>query len=436
MEKVRTLNFNWLIWLMIVSSSMIVIQFSGRTLFLFLQIIFCLVVAIGTSKIAFFRFKEINLIFIFMLVTALSAWIGDLPDSYKKAALVVTVYMIPMYFSAAYVYMLMKRDNKMLSVIVRAIKLMCLIQIVWVLIQYVLHTFFGIDINQILFTDVFRFVENASFYRNWVYYPSGLTWHSAVLAPAFVLAIVLFDSLPIRFLALVAVFLCGNSTAVVGAVIAILLLIIYEIGQRKVTFKFRVSTIISIFGLLIVGGIVLYQFNIFEIASDRIVHLWVRLMDPQSDSSTSAHLGYYSDYLKVLNESPMFQALFGYGEGTSGYPITVMYNRYTTLGNWSVESDIINLLISRGIVGFVLFYYFIFYIALKGMKIDFRYFVVVVSIFVQGFGYNVQWDYVFFLEILMFCSIKLNLNFFESYKLVKTNRGSEGEMNLDGQLQR
>ena len=39
-----------------------------------------------------------------------------------------------------------------------------------------------------------------------------------------------------------------------------------------------------------------------------------------------------------------------------------MYGRYDELGNWAVECDIINILLSRGIVGFVSYYFFLFYI--------------------------------------------------------------------------
>ena len=72
------------------------------------------------------------------------------------------------------------------------------------------------------------------------------------------------------------------------------------------------------------------------------------------DSSTSAHLVYYLIYPRIVSESSISQILFGYGYNCSGFIFSVIDNRYN-LGNWSVESEIMDRLYSLGIVGFLLY---------------------------------------------------------------------------------
>ena len=163
---------------------------------------------------------------------------------------------------------------------------------------------------------------------------------------------------------------------------------------------------------MVVGVVAAYKIGLFEIIISKFTFLFNRLFASQKDASTAAHFAYYSDYDKVLKSSTLLQIFFGYGHGCSGYPYSVLYNRYTDLANWAVECDVINILVSRGIFGFITHYYLLFYIMIKGQKIDYRYAAVIISIFIQGIGYNVQWDYVMFIELVLFLTIKLKINFF------------------------
>ena len=89
-----------------------------------------------------------------------------------------------------------------------------------------------------------------------------------------------------------------------------------------------------------------------------------------------------------------------------------IYGRYSGLGNWAIECDIVNILVNRGIVGFALFYLFIFRMIVKGWKINKRYSIVAIAIFIQGFGYNVQWEYITLMEIVFYYCICNKIDFF------------------------
>ena len=125
--------------LMMVVSSMVVLQFGGRELFLLLQIVFCVYMALTTWKLGVIRYAAINGIFLELIVCAISAMTGNLPYSYKKAAVVMTVYMIPFYFAVYYMQSMLEHDVRFLPVLRRAIKVMCLIQLCWIPLQYILY---------------------------------------------------------------------------------------------------------------------------------------------------------------------------------------------------------------------------------------------------------------------------------------------------------
>ena len=90
----------------------------------------------------------------------------------------------------------------------------------------------------------------------------------------------------------------------------------------------------------------------------------------------------------------------------------MLNGRDTVQQSWSVECDFVDLLISRGIFGFVAFYYFMLYIAVKGFKIDKLYTIAIIVIMIEGIGYNVQWAYVFFIELILFACVKAKISFF------------------------
>lgn len=412
-KQASTLKLNWLVCLMMVLSSMVVLQISGRTAFLFLQIFFCGVMLINRKSVSFFTDPLINLIFVELIICAFSACIGDMYYSYKKAAVVMTIYALILYFAATYLHSMMKTDPKTLPAFVRGIRIMCLVQLAWIPLQYVLHKGFGIDINQKLFVDTLHLLDNASFIRSWVYYPSGLTWHSAVLAPTLVLAFILFKSPYIRALILVDALICGNSTTLIGVALCAVLCFIFWIPANPKGLRIKKATMVALLLMAVGGGIVLLTTDLLESLLSSVTYLYQRLFGDIGDTSTEAHLGYYLDYFKILKTSTPMQILFGYGEGCSGYPITVMYDRYAGVDNWSIESDVVNLIVSRGIAGFLLYYWFLFYIAFKGLRRDPRYFAFMFPVLVQGFGYNVQWDYVFLIELVMYMTLKTDMNFFE-----------------------
>jgi len=400
--------------LVILFSSLVVLQFHGKTMFIILQILLCGAVFLYSGKVCFFKKSIINVIYINFFFSIISALLGNMYPSYKKAAVVMVIFLFPTYFIAAYLDQKRNFKIRYVELFVKAFKLMCLIQLFWVVVQFVLYKGLRIDINKLIFVDTLHLLNKASFIRSWVYYPSGLTWHSAILAPMFVMAFVFFKNPLIRLLIIVDATICGNSTSLIGVVLCICILVFIQIRDNKVKSLIKAnSKIVAALIVVAVGAVVLIAVTDFgEYIVSRIQYLFERFSDSE-DESTAAHLTYYTDCIETMKECNVLQFLFGYGYGCSGFTITEKYHRFLSYGNWSIECDFVDIMISRGIIGFITYYLFLFEIFRKGIKIDKRYAAVIIPIVIEGLGYNVQWDYLFYIEVFMYIAIRHGVNIFE-----------------------
>lgn len=401
----------YFLYIMVIVSPMFVVQIKEKQLFLWLQILFVVIMFISYRR--FYIAKSIFIIGIFIepFIAAIFATTSSMPDVYRRAAINLPIMSIPLYCVVCYLYKMIKSKIDVISVIIKALKVAIVVEVVWFFVQLFLYKIVGIDINQIIFVDTLHTVTNASFIRDWVWYPSGLSWHSVVLAPLFVMGMLLFDNIFFRIVIVLEAFLCGNSTTLLGVMLCIMLLMIRTIYNQKI--EITTKKLVGIIIVVILVCIMASTPDIMDKLSQVIINLWTRLFGMDKDASTAAHLSYYSDYIHILKRSKLSQIIFGYGCGCSGYTITELYGRYSDVGIWAIECDYINILVSRGIVGFISYYSLLVYIMLKGLKIDVRYFIFIFVILFQGFGYNIQFDYLLLVEIIMFISIRENINFFE-----------------------
>lgn len=402
-------NVRHVLAIMVLVSPMLVMQINGKQLFLILQIVFMIVMTFKYKKISVIKSPLIIGIFAELFISGLFARFSSIPEYYKKTAIDLAIMLLPLYFVMCCIKELLKKGTNVTVVIVRALKAVVIIELIWIALQLFFYRIFAIDINKIIFVDTLHLVDNASFVRSWVWYPSGLSWHSAVLAPLFVIGYLFFDNMIIRILIVLASAFCGNSTTLLGVCLCALLLLAKNIRRLKIKKK----KILGIGCIIIVLIMVLCFTDLGNKLWEVAVNLWLRLFGTEKDASTTAHLGYYSDYIKIIKTSSFAQILFGYGYGCSGYTITSLYGRYAGGGTWAIESDYVDILVSRGIIGFLVYYAFLINILIKGKKIDIRYSIFMLVVLFQGFGYNIQFDYLFFIELFMFVCIKMNVNIFD-----------------------
>ena len=392
-------------------------QLFGLYFFIIFQTVLCVISFFRAKRKICFDKKDIViwLMLILSLISAFFVILSDMPDSYKIYSLIMTIVLIPSYLSYAYLKKEFKRNNTKFQICIKYLKIGFLVQIIIVPIQFILYKI-GIDINDLFFNKLLHLMENPTFFRQGTYHPSGFTWHSAMLAPLFVLAYLLFEKkMWVKILILLDAYLCGNNTALIGVLLTIILVSIHRVAFSSRIYKTSRKRIFS-FVLIILAFILIciLNRNITNSIIEKCNYLWIRIFEGSKDSSSAAHFSYYILYPEVLIRNTFLQSIFGTGYASSGYSISQISGQYASLKHWVTESDFIDILISRGLLGFIIYYIFLIQIAIRGKNVDYRYTVAMIVILLQGITYNVQFEYLFFIELILYACVDLKLNVFEA----------------------
>lgn len=375
----------------------------------------------GRGRLVFVRSSAVNAVAILLLITAVSGAFSNLPWSYKGYSLIMVAILALTYFAFAYIVDDVRAGALETDDVFRFIRIGFLVQILYLPVQYLLYKAVGFDVNRFLFRDLLHLMSEPTFFRQGAYYPSAFVWHSAVLAPMLVLALLMFDQLWIRAFIVVDAMLCGNNTALIGVLLAAMLLGFFWIAKRPKAVREKI--LITVIFFAAVGAVLIAAGGLWQKIAEKASYLVYRITATDQDSSSAAHASYYLLYPEVLKSNSLFANLFGTGYASSGFSITALNGQYAGLRHWVVESDIMDILISRGIVGFISYYFFLAVIAVRGFKIDRRYTIAVLVVALQGITYNVQFEYLFFIELIMFASAAFGKNFFAAPERKKTFAG-------------
>lgn len=413
--KVKSTSLtNILIVLLFAFASLDLFQYEGRTFFFYIGLIFTAYVIIVKNRGKLYVINDYLIVAIFLefFISGIFAQIGDMDAVYKKTAIVMPLLVLPIYFEVGLFDTMLCENRHVINWIIKGLKIACCVQFVYMPIQYIVYHVGGVDINKLLFEDTLGIVKGASFIRDWVWYPSGFTNHSAILAPLLILGIILFGNAYFRSLILLDAFISGSSSAIVGVCVTLFLLFFSGMLDRNRTNKVKKTAVLSVAAIAILLALGIMYTDLLSMLADKISYIMTRLFGDSKDSSTSAHLLYFYKYPYVFSKNTIIQNLFGCGYGCSGNIFSILDNR-VNIGSWSVESEIMDRIYSLGIVGFVLYYIFLIRILVKGYRIDRRYTIILIAIIIQGFGYNLQWDYVFLIEMIFYLCVKKEINFFE-----------------------
>ncbi len=427
-EKNRKGILEWtqgiLIFLFFALSTVFLMNVRGQYAYLYVAALIAVVAvvyAIVRRKAVILPSVLIPLVFLSLFSGWATSHFYPMPEAYTYAARIVPVLKLPYIFIIAYVYVRMKEDRSVLDAVVLGIKATVAVQLIWIPLQYAAYHKLGLDISDLVFNQWLHRDVVTLFVREGVYHPSGLAWHSGLIAPMFVIGFLMFKNPLIRIVLIMEAMIIGSSTAVAGVVAAAGLMILVAATHPKDTreewsesLKNTPKAVMVLFGALLIGAVAYVILSgMYQTAVDSVVRLVNRVIHSKSDGSARAHFGYFKQYFEIIKQAPLLNVLFGYGADCSGYPFQEYYSYYMSLSAYTIECDYVNIALNHGIIGFVLYYSMLGYIAVKGAKTDPRYLVFILCILLQGIGYNVQWDYVFVFELVLFASLKANVNFFD-----------------------
>ena len=387
----------YIFFLVVVFSTLVIFQVRNLTYFVILESVVVLLNVIVRRKLFFLPDRKINIIYLLLCVSLLNSYLfSSLPNSFKRGALVQFIILIPLWLIAAYIYNECKTDNKIIEYANKALKIMCCLQFIWCVFQFGTYAILKVDINDQVFVQILGLVNNASFFKYKILQPSGFSWHPSTLAPLVVLGFFLFSSPYMKILCIITALLSRNGTAIIGIGLALFVSII-ELAKKR-NKRIPKMYFLPVLIIFVVGCVLFLCTNIFDSVISQIVSLISRMLTSTAEISAMEHKRYYSSYPLIIKNSTVLQTLLGYGEGCSGYPFTQLYGQALSYSSWSVESDFINILISRGVFGFVAFYSFLTSAIWKGIKVNKKYGIVLSIFLLQGITYNIQTDGVFLLK--------------------------------------
>lgn len=395
-------------------STFMLVQFGIFDLFWTVQVLFFMINIVMTRKLLVTKNRAIISLYSVWILSTLFCLRSDIPMSYKENSIIAITVLIPIFFSVSF-YERHFKSVRIVATIRKALVLTCVIQVIMCIVQFALYYNVHIDLNQIVFRDFLHMVENPSQYKLGVYHPSGMCWHSAFMAPITIITFVVCDSYFIKVLAVVAAIICNNATAIIGIGICLALSVTFSVIDflRKTNKTTKKRTFIVVGLIIIIFLLVFLGTDAISIVIEKVIDIYGRATGSVYDGgSANAHIRYFIAYPEVVKNGNVIQFLFGYGTGNSGFTMSKLYGQYTELNSWVVESDVMNQLYSNGIVGFIIYYGFLLYIAFKGYRLNRRYLILMMSIIIAGFTYNIQFSWVLYIEFLLYLSIKNKIDFF------------------------
>lgn len=290
------------------------------------------------------------------------------------------------------------------------LKWSCRVQVIWILIQYLCWSSLNLDINQAVFVDTLGMVENASQYKGTGYIPTGLSWNAGGIAPIIFIGFFLENILVWKILIVLGALLTQSATLTIGVALCIVYSVVTVMVRHdwKTLKKHSLGAIIAFIILCLSILFISYiNRNLIQTEADRLMDSFSYRLNGLSsegdvvDSSTSAHLGYIVNLPTVFAHGDIIRFLFGYGINTSGYAYSAVTGQYADQ-IWIVESDITNILLNVGLVGFLVFYFWLIRNVAHLFVEKSQLAPAMLVIILMGVTYNLQYPWMIFIELIIF----------------------------------
>lgn len=385
-----------------------IVQVYGVSVFLLLVYGY-LLYAIATRRLRINLHSKFTPVFFAICASAVSSIFLSLPTGYFVNNIKGILNIMAIYLLASSMESDEDEAGAGCRSMLTAVSDGCKIQIVWIVMQSVCWRFYQLDINNILFNEFFGMVETASQYKATGYVPTGLCWNAGGIAPALILGFFLQKKMIWKIGVLIAAFLTQSLTLIIGTMLAVVLTLVFcpkkgislsdLLSDRKKAIIASALVLLFIMVAVCNAGVITDGFlRIWDIFSYRISGLLAG--GSNMDSSTAAHLGYLVNIPLLICTSPFMAVLLGYGVNCSGFHYSRIVGQYPS-ETWILECDPSNIILNYGIVGFVLYYVWLFkgLASLKNSKCLCSAFLILI---VMGITYNMQYVWVILLEILIF----------------------------------
>lgn len=261
---------------------------------------------------------------------------------------------------------------------IQGLRINFLIQAAWGILQFIIGNYFNVSLNSLvgLYTPKVLAVTEVT----------GLCWERAEFIFIMLLGFSLFKNIYLKSLAIIVIFLTKSRTGMIVAAVIISLNIFYYICHPRKMRKQLSKLSNFVWLLLITLFLCVFSGAIFSYVND----IWFSIIHYDYDASGATHLFYYRVLPNIIGDSrtSLFSVLFGYGNGGSGYPYALIYGKSMDIP-WSVESTVLNIFWSFGLIGFLLFFVWLLDKVFKSWSRNERHIsFLLITVFIGGFFYT------------------------------------------------
>lgn len=381
--------------------TMPIIQIGGFSIFTLLLCITVLFKLIVTRKIWVRKVcVPYVLIVICSVCSVVSCLTSSIPEWWKNAQW--TELLWDFFYLFLFLAYTGQRNCHLIINYMRGVFVGAIFQMVWGYFQFVSYYIAHIDINNMIFVKLLNMVPNASQIMEENLKISGMCWNSGNFAPLMLLGYCFGEKSITKLLFAGMCCMSGSRTLFLGFIAVVVCEFIRTVYNDFFRSRVRIRRKMVIYAVAILAVIFVGAQN--QVVVGKVLGVRDSLSSNVLDSQSSArlHARYWTSVPHITKNNSLEKNLLGFGLKSSGYSQVLYYGQYAdSKYAWVVECDFINNLWSRGYLGFILLYSWLFYHFIKGARINYKYGLFFIGLLVEGVTYNVMfnWCWVF----LLFC---------------------------------
>ena len=381
--------------------TMPIIQIGGFTIFTYLLCSVVLFKLLITRKI---RIRSVCVPYLLIVVcsvcTVVSCMTSNIPEWWKNAQ--GTELLWDFFYLFLFLAYTGQQNSSLIINYMRGVFVAAVFQMAWGYFQFVSYYLAHIDINNIIFVNLLNMVPNASQIMEENLKISGMCWNSGNFAPLMLLGYCLSEKMGMKLLFAGMCCIGGSRTLFLGFVAVAICEFARTVYNDFFRSRVKIRRRMVLFAVAILAVIFVGAHN--QIVLGKVLGVRESLTSNVLDSQSSArlHARYWTSVPLITKNNSLEKNLLGFGLKSSGYSQVLYYGQYAdSKYAWVVECDFINNLWSRGYLGFILLYSWLFYHFIKGARMNYRYGLFFLGLLVEGVTYNVMfnWCWVF----LLFC---------------------------------
>lgn len=345
----------------------------------------CELILIFFSFYDFIKYKKIKktyLVFYFLMFF-LYFFSGILVSS-ENLIRNVSFLIIPIFMIILSSFL--KTNKYEMESYIKGIQLISLLNCIWSFFEFGFWKFFKYKLNEVLFLKLLVSERTLSLVNEYTgkIRCTGLSWDPYFLGFFSLFTIIYSKKNFLKVLGLISLFLSESRNSQLTLVVYIIYKISKKITKKNLSYLYY--NIFAYFCILV--GIIYKLSNVIGVGDTRRKYyylVWIYLLKERSIILSFLGGSFYSGL--VLNSYPQYQKYFN-------LPPELLRKE------WFIESDWINIIIGRGIIGFIMYFLLFYFLIRKKDKLKEIYIV----IFILGFGYL----YELYLPLLMFYIFSFN----------------------------